>query len=417
MRKEEAGIFGFMLEKMAEAMSFSRTLRSVLRKVALVAAAVCLPAMLAAQAKAPVSTVWDPWQEQHSTVTEPLRGIHAVGNGVAWASGAHGTVLRTEDSGFVWQRCTVPSGAEALDFRSVWGWDAQTAVAMSSGPGAQSRVYKTTDGCAHWKLLFTNTQANGFFDALAFSDQNNGFILGDPIGDGTHRRFVLLRTDDGGRKWVMVPSNDLGTGSDKLGAFAASNQAMALTGPVLGQVFVPWFGTSGVSGGSGPFVYTGGIDCTMGAAHSNPHGNPRSCLSRNWSFEKKAVPLAGGSESAGIFALGLRQDSQTGGGVHAIAVGGDYTKPESGAGTAAYRDAKTGGWTACPHLPHGYRSAVAWDANDNAWIAVGPNGSDVSYDDGHNWSPIGNDGYNAISLPWVVGPDGRIAKLKSLKGQ
>jgi hypothetical protein len=398
-------------------MSVSDTLRSILCKVALIAAAATLPAILAAQVKAPVSTAWDPWQEQHSTVTEPLRGIHAVGNGVAWASGAHGTVLRTEDSGFVWQRCTVPNGAAALDFRSVWAWDAQTAVVMSSGTGSQSRVYKTTDGCAHWKLLFTNTQEDGFFDTLAFSDDKNGFILGDPTGDGRHRRFVLLRTDDGGGKWVMVPSKDLATGSQKLGAFAASNQAMVLTGPVLataeGPVFVPWFGTSGVSGGSGPFVYTGGINCTMGAAHSNP----RSCLNRDWSFQKQAVPLAGGSESAGIFALGLRQDGQAGGSMHAVAVGGDYTKPDTGAGTAAYRDAKTGTWTACPHLPHGYRSAVAWDANDNAWIAVGPNGSDVSYDDGHNWSPIGNDGYNAISLPWVVGPDGRIGKFKSLKGQ
>ncbi len=404
-----------MYEVMSKTMNFSRNARLVL---AMVATAATLPAMLMAQAKPPISTVWDPWQEQHSTVSEPLRGVHAVGNGVAWASGAHGTVLRTEDSGFVWQRCTVPSGAEALDFRSVWGWDAQTAVVMSSGSGPLSRVYKTTDGCAHWKLLFTNSQASGFFDALAFSDENNGFILGDPTGDGRHRRFVLLRTDDGGRKWVMVPTRDLGTadlasGGQKIGAFAASNQAMALTGPVLGQVFVPWFGTSGVSGGSGPFVYTGGIDCTMGAAHSNP----RSCLNRNWNFEKQTVPLAGGSDSAGVFALGLRQDSQAGGAVHAVAVGGDYSKPDTGAGTAAYLDAKSGKWVASPHMPHGYRSAVAWDAADNAWIAVGPNGSDVSYDDGHNWAPIGNDGYNAISLPWVVGADGRISKFKSLKGK
>jgi hypothetical protein len=45
------------------------------------------------------------------------------------------------------------------------------------------------------------------------------------------------------------------------------------------------------------------------------------------------------------------------------------------------------------------------------------NGTDVSYDDGQSWSAIGNDGYNAISLTWVVGPQGRIAKLTSLKGK
>jgi hypothetical protein len=68
-------------------------------------------------------------------------------------------------------------------------------------------------------------------------------------------------------------------------------------------------------------------------------------------------------------------------------------------------------------MPHGYRSSVAWDAADNAWLAVGVNGTDVSYDDGQSWSPLGDDGYNAISLPWVVGPGGRIAKLTSLKGK
>jgi hypothetical protein len=68
-------------------------------------------------------------------------------------------------------------------------------------------------------------------------------------------------------------------------------------------------------------------------------------------------------------------------------------------------------------MPHGYRSSVAWDAADNAWLAVGVNGTDVSYDDGQSWSSLGDDGYNAISLPWVVGPRGQIAKLTSLKGK
>src|SRR6201989_3167845 len=106
-----------------------------------------------------VSTVWNPWEVEHSGTNQPLRGIHAVGNGVAWASGAHGTVLRTEDSGFVWQRCAMPEGAEKLDFRSVWAWDAQRAMVMSSGPGEQSRLYRTTDGCAHWTALGTNQDA------------------------------------------------------------------------------------------------------------------------------------------------------------------------------------------------------------------------------------------------------------------
>lgn len=353
------------------------------------------------------STVWNPWDAEHSGTNQPLRGIHAVGNGVAWASGARGTVLRTEDSGYVWQRCAMPEGADKLDFRSIWAWDAQTAIVMSSGPGEQSRLYKTTDGCAHWAALATNQDPSGFWDGLVFSDSNNGYLLGDPVNG----HFTLLRTEDGGAHWKSVTSKDLDLNGQKLGAFAASNQAMVLTDPVLGNVTVPWFGTSGMSGGQHPYVYSGGLDCGMTMAHRDPE----RCLSRFWTFTKDEVPMAGASESQGIFALGLHKDQN--GDWHAVAVGGDYSAPDKSEGTAARRDSKTGKWSAATKMPHGYRSSVAWDAADNAWIAVGPNGTDVSYDDGQIWSAVGDDGFNAISLPWVVGPQGHIAKLTGLKGK
>jgi hypothetical protein len=353
------------------------------------------------------STVWNPWESEHSGTNQPLRGIHAVGNGVAWASGARGTVLRTEDSGYVWQRCAMPEDAERLDFRSIWAWDAQTAIVMSSGPGEQSRLYKTTDGCSHWTALATNTDPGGFWDGLAFSDRKNGYILGDPVNG----HFILLRTEDGGLHWKSVTSKDLDLNGEKLGAFAASNQAMVLTDPVLGDVAVPWFATSGMSGGRHPYVYSGGIDCGMTMAHRDPE----RCLTRFWTFSKDEVPMAGTSDSQGIFALGLHKDQN--GDWHAVAVGGDYSSPSKTDGTAARRDPKTGKWSAATKMPYGYRSSVAWDAANNAWIAVGPNGTDVSYDDGQSWSRLGDDGYNALSLPWAVGPEGHIAKLTSLKGK
>jgi hypothetical protein len=72
-------------------------------------------------------------------------------------------------------------------------------------------------------------------------------------------------------------------------------------------------------------------------------------------------------------------------------------------------------------MPHGYRSAVAWDAGANEWITVGPNGTDISTDDGKNWRALQPDvgrgeaadadrNWNALSLPFVVGPKGRIGK-------
>ncbi len=341
-----------------------------------------------------------PWVMQSSGTKASLRGIHAVGGGVAWASGTNGTVLRAEDGGYMWQSCALPPNADKLDFRGIWAWDANTAIVMSSGPGDLSRLYQTTDGCSHWKLLFTNPDKDGFWDAVAFSDRKNGFVLGDPVNGS----FTLLRTDDGGATWKPITSPDLNTRGEKRGAFAASNSGMVLFGPVMGPVWAPWFGTSGPGGA---LVYRGGIDCTMGIAHSHPE----ECL-KHWTFDLSKLPIAGESASSGVFSLDRRDDQ------HWVAVGGDYKKPDESAGTAVWTADGGQHWTAAERPPHGYRSSVAWHADAKAWITVGPNGSDVSYDDGKTWSSLdsatGGGNWNALSLPWVVGSDGRIARLGTL---
>ena len=353
---------------------------------------------LAAHAQTPKS---GPWEMQNSGTTASLRGIHAAGGGVAWASGTNGTVLRTEDSGYMWQSCAMPPGAEKLDFRGIWAWDADRAIVMSSGPGDQSRLYKTTDGCSHWTLLKTNPDKDGFWDAIAFSDPRNGYLLGDPVNGS----FVLLRTEDGGATWKPVTSPDLSTGALKLGAFAASNTSIALIGPVLGPVTVPWIGTSGPEG---PFLLQGGIDCGMEMAHRDPE----ACL-EHYDFQRIKLPMAGDSASAGIFSLGLNVRMNRG--IRkAVAVGGDYSRPSQSTGTAAWTIDGGAHWTAAAKPPHGYRSAVAWDADAKAWVAAGTTGSDISYDNGKTWQPLDNGNWNALSLPWIVGPKGRIAKLGAL---
>src|ERR1700761_7323294 len=117
------------------------------------------------------------WDAEDSGTHASLRGIHNAGPGVAWASGTNGVVLRSEDDGYLWQQCAVPPDAAKLDFRGVWAWDANHAIAMSSGPGPSSRLYETSDGCAHWRLLFTNPDSTGFWDAIAFWNRQQGVLL------------------------------------------------------------------------------------------------------------------------------------------------------------------------------------------------------------------------------------------------
>lgn len=316
---------------------------------------------------------WAQWALQESHTTASLRGIHAVNDSIAWASGTDGTVLRTLDGGSHWQKCAAPPGGEKLDFRGIWAWDGSTAVVMSAGPGELSRLYRTTDGCAHWNEEARNTDKDGFWDAVAFSsaDRRTGIVVGDPIGG----RFFTMAESGGG--WSVDPKAC--TARNQESAFAASNSSVVLFGPdryILGT-----------GGPGGPRVL---LSPRLAGAHE--------CFAI-------VVPVASGNESSGIFSLAFR-DAR-----HGIAVGGDYKQPDASMRTAARTEDGGHHWNEVSKPPHGYRSSVAWSAGEKVWIAAGTNGSDISRDDGRTWEKLDNGNWNAISLPYVVGPKGRIGKF------
>ncbi len=102
------------------------------------------------------------WTPQVSGGTATLRGVSAVSDTVAWASGSGNTILRTSDGGPTWQALTVTP--DKLDFRDVDAIDARTAYLLSIGDGAASRIYKTTDAGATWNLQFTARDPKMFLD-------------------------------------------------------------------------------------------------------------------------------------------------------------------------------------------------------------------------------------------------------------
>src|SRR5439155_2196147 len=93
------------------------------------------------------------WQLTPTGVTAQFRGLSAVSRQVAWASGSLGTVLRTTDGGRTWRNVSPPD-VSTLQFRDIEAFDASTAVILSIGTGEDSRVYRTTDGGAHWTETF-----------------------------------------------------------------------------------------------------------------------------------------------------------------------------------------------------------------------------------------------------------------------
>src|SRR6266850_8267585 len=143
------------------------------------------------------------WTIQQSGVTARLRGVSAVSDRVAWASGAGSTALRTADGGATWKKLTVTT--DVVDFRDIDAIDTQTAYVLSIGNGPASRIYKTTDAGATWTLQFKNNDGRAFYDAMAFWDAEHGIVMGDSID----RQFCIMSTEDGGQHWVRVASGDL----------------------------------------------------------------------------------------------------------------------------------------------------------------------------------------------------------------
>ena len=334
--------------------------------------------LLAGVAAQPPST----WITQPSPVSERLRGVSAVSDTVAWASGNKGTVVRTVDGGATWNRVAVPD-AESLDFRDVEAFGADTAYLLAIGPGDRSRIYKTGDGGGTWALQFTNPDARAFYDAMAFWDAKTGIAVGDPV-DG---RFTIIRTVDGGRTWKPVPAANIPEALPGDGAFAASGTCLVVHGSRHA-----WFGTGG-------------------AARARVYRS----VDRGLTWAVSATPIMAGNASSGIFSLAFSDAD------HGIAVGGDYSlERESGDNLAITSDGGNSWAFAGATRLRSFRSAVACvpGTKGRHLIAVGPGGTDASDDGGSTWTPIGDEGFHALSIPpegggaWAVGERGRIGRMQ-----
>ena len=258
------------------------------------------------------------------------------------------------DGGKHWFAATVP-GAGSLDFRDVKAFDERTAYLVSSGPGDQSRIYKTTDGGARWTLLFQNPDAKGFFDAIGFWDRTHGILLGDPVNS----QFAIFTTGGGGQTWVRRGTPPALPGE---GAFAASGTSIVAVGRSRA-----WFGTGGPAAGRIFHTADGG---------------------RSWTVA--STPLTGVSPSAGIYSLAFRDE------LHGIAVGGDYQKPLASGNTIALTDDGGRTWRTPKQELAGYRSGVVF-LDDKRVIAVGPSGSEFSSDGGETWKAFPAESLNAVA--------------------
>lgn len=299
--------------------------------------------------------------------------ISASNPDVAWISGHRGTYARTTDGGRTWTARIMP-GRDSLEFRDVHAIDAQRAWLLSSGTGAKSGIFQTTDGGARWMQVFANRDTAAFYDCMAFFDDRRAFAFSDAVNS----RMPIVRTGNG-REWSVgaIPSQE------GEGGFAASGSCAQAT--VRGEA---WIGT--------------------GAA-ARPRVLHSTDFARSWSAVD--VPLASGS-GAGITALAFRDR------LHGVAVGGAIGGSATGPRVARTAD---GGatWTVITEPPIVgalYGAAYATRGGKSMLVAVGPGGAAWSVDDGDTWTlldaaPYWSVGFGWSGAGWMVGPKGRVVRI------
>lgn len=361
-----------------------------MRKFIAVAAGVVPLALLAVAPAAATSIRPAPghpvtWSAVASPGPGFLGGLAAVDAHTAWVGSDDGGVWRTSNGGRSWTD-VAPAHAAGLGFRRIIPLGPKSAVILARGsvddPNGQesslgARIFRTDDGGRSWRLSFVNHDPNAFYGCLdMFADGRHGLALSDPP-DG---KFRLIATADGARTWHVLSNAGMPPALDGEYSFA--------TGKCLRTVgnHDVWFG----SGGSAARIF-----------HSGDGG-------RTWSVTSTGLP-ADPVDGAGVFGLDFRAGRQ------GIAVGGTFADFSDGTDASAYtrngRHWATGGDTG------GLRFTVAWLPGSPATaVAVGFNGSDVTYDGGHRWLPSDQTPFAQVDCAptgacWASGPDGAVARL------
>jgi photosystem II stability/assembly factor-like uncharacterized protein len=312
---------------------------------------------------------------------------------VVWASGRGGTFVVTTDGGQTWRSGVVP-GAEALQFRDVQGVSDRTAYLLSIGTGADSRIYKTTDGGATWSLQFQNQNPDAFYDCFAFWTPKRGLAQSDSVNG----RFPVIRTTDG-MTWHDIGNNLPAALSGEF-SFASSGTCVAAQGKNNAWI---------VTGGAAPSRVLATLDGgDTWTAYSSP---------------------LRGSPSAGIFTVAFRDAW------HGMIGGGDLddTAPPFDQTATSSNGGRT--WTITSQQPNigtvfglSYAGEVGMgrgsegddnnQSNANQTVVVtGPGGSAWTPDEGDTWFTLaGVTGYWGVAFGspktgWLVGTGGRILRI------
>lgn len=310
-------------------------------------------------------------QSLTSLPTASFRSMHVVNDDIIWAGGSGGTIVRTTDGAKNWDVFIVN---KAYDFRGIYAFDTQTAVAMSAGEAqtGAAKIYKTTDGGKNWKIVFETMETGVFLDCLKFKDKKTGYVLGDPIGGKPY----MLKTTNGGDSWSRINPTSFPDMLVDEASFAASNSNISL---IKKRVLFSTQSRVYISGNNG----------------------------KSWRVSQTPFKQGGTSGIFGLYFLNKKRG---------FAVGGDYVDDKSEYPNIAQTTDGGNTWSFTETAkPFGLRESV-WQAAESEFFAVGTSGVSKSMDDGQTWQPVSSEPYHVVQCGkkrcYAIGGKGKFTALR-----
>ena len=380
------------------------------------------------------------------------------------------------------------------DYRDIWAKNEKEAVIMSAGDSAL--ILKTMDGGKNWTIVYTDFRKDIFLDALEIDSKTGiGMVLGDPIipepiiveasgsaenssafssmtssrskssrnkksrqntksqdPNNTRKHFAALYTTDFGSSWNNLPIGDWNLPLDSLESFfAASGTSLVIINSKV----------EAADSDSNYLARTKNLTVGFAGGGINPSYHivkfkqqKRRTMKQNKRFNlstsqprvaaNEIIPMQiAGGPGSGVYGMCLSDDGRM------IAVGGNYTLPDSFNGASAHSTTANFGlkWSGGKDPQGntgGYRSGVCISEAilnsqltsqsaehmrikkcDRIAICTGTNGSDISIDNGINWFKIPKKNlssglyfegsFNACAFSsnylWMVGNSGKFQRI------
>lgn len=167
-----------------------------------------------------------------------------------------------------------------------------------------------------------------------------------------------MKTADGGETWSEVSTSPIL--KDKEASFAASGTTIRCLKK------------------SAIVIATGGSVSSLWTS---------SDKGKTWtSIDSKMVQ---GTQGSGIFSIAFAKNK-------AVMVGGDFENDKSQPNQSFYSVDNGKTWNESKSFVRGWRECVEF-IDKSTWITTGPNGMEISFDDGMNWTPFSDEkGFHVI---------------------